>query len=208
MKILIKLIARFLRICSKIQSALIWRYNEKYAELLGVKHGSKFKLLGKIYIQIGQNATVQFGENFLFLSSMKSNPLACSSHSCIFIEDGAKLMVGANVGISSTILWVCQSITIGNNVKIGGGSILMDTDAHSLHYMDRRDVLRDDKHRINQSIVIDDDVFIGTHSIILKGVHIGARSIVGAGSVVTKDIPQDCIAAGNPAKVIKRNSEK
>ena len=55
-------------------------------------------------------------------------------------------MVGANVGISSTILWVCQSITIGNNVKIGGGSILMDTDAHSLHYMDRRDVLRDDKH--------------------------------------------------------------
>lgn len=86
-------------------------------------------------------------------------------------------MVGANVGISSTILWVCQSITIGNNVKIGGGSILMDTDAHSLHYMDRRDVLRDDKHRINQSIVIDDDVFIGTHSIILKGVHIGARSI-------------------------------
>ncbi len=59
------------------------------------------------------------------------------------------------------------------------------------------------KNRIDKEIVIEDDVLIGMNSIILKGVHIGARSVIGAGSVVTKDIPADCIAAGNPARVIK-----
>lgn len=53
-------------------------------------------------------------------------------------------------------------------------------------------------------IIIEDDVMIGTRCIILKGVIIGARSIIAAGSVVTKSIPADCIAAGNPAKVIKQ----
>lgn len=53
-------------------------------------------------------------------------------------------------------------------------------------------------------ITIEDDVWIGAHCIILKGVTIGARSIIGAGSVVTKSIPPDCIAAGNPCKIISR----
>lgn len=52
-------------------------------------------------------------------------------------------------------------------------------------------------------IVVEDDVWVGAHSIILKGVTIGARSIIGAGSVVTKSIPADCVAAGNPCRVIK-----
>ena len=52
-------------------------------------------------------------------------------------------------------------------------------------------------------VVIEDDVLIGTNCIILKGVTIGARSIIAAGSIVTKSIPADCIAGGNPAKVIK-----
>lgn len=56
---------------------------------------------------------------------------------------------------------------------------------------------------VSAPVVIEDDVFIGMNCIILKGVRIGARSIIAAGSVVTKNIPADCIAAGNPAKVIR-----
>ena len=95
-------------------------------------------------------------------------------------------------------------IKIGNNVKIGGGTTLIDTDAHSLSFKDRRNEISDVKNRIDKEIIIEDDVLIGANVIILKGVHIGARSIIGAGSVVTKDVPEDCIVAGNPAKVIKQ----
>lgn len=86
----------------------------------------------------------------------------------------------------------------------------MDTDAHSLDYMVRR--LReknadgfgmDGLSAATAPIVIEDDVLIGTRCIILKGVTIGARSIIGSGSVVVKSIPADCIAAGNPCKIIR-----
>ena len=58
------------------------------------------------------------------------------------------------------------------------------------------------------TIEIEDDVLIGTRCIILKGVTIGARSVIGSGSIVTKSIPSDCIAAGNPCKVIRSVSER
>ena len=72
-----------------------------------------------------------------------------------------------------------------------------------MNFLHRRDGVVDMANRIDKEIIIEDDVLIGTNCIVLKGVRIGARSIIGAGSIVTKDIPSDCIAAGNPAKVIK-----
>ena len=68
-------------------------------------------------------------------------------------------------------------------------------------YMARRNSNEGTK---SATIVIEDDVWVGDHSIILKGVTIGTRSIIGAGSVVTKSIPTGCVAAGNPCKVIKK----
>ena len=102
--------------------------------------------------------------------------------------------------MSSTRMWVHDSVTIGNNVKIGACVLITDTDAHPLDYLARRSSNEGTK---SAPIVIEDDVWVGAHSIILKGVTIGARSIIGAGSVVTKSIPADCMAAGNPCKVIK-----
>ena len=72
-----------------------------------------------------------------------------------------------------------------------------------MDYAIRRDSNIDSPNAHSQPIVIEDDVLIGTRCIILKGVTIGARSVIGAGSVVTKSIPEDCIAAGNPCKVIR-----
>ena len=112
--------------------------------------------------------------------------------------------------MSSSCIWVKEKVSIGNNVKIGGDCIIIDHDAHSLDYKIRNSRVRtpdgtslDVANARRKPIVIEDDVMIGTRCIILKGVTIGARSIIGAGSVVTKDIPSDCIAAGNPARVIK-----
>lgn len=102
--------------------------------------------------------------------------------------------------MSSTHMWVHDSVAIGDNVKIGACVLITDTDAHPLDYLARRSSNEGTK---SAPIVIEDDVWIGAHSIILKGVTIGAGSIIGAGSVVTKSIPAVCVAAGNPCRVIK-----
>lgn len=115
------------------------------------------------------------------------------------MASGASLKIGKNVGISSSCLWCTKSITIGNHVDIGADTLILDTDAHNINWQERRN----HGERSSKPIVIEEDVFIGTRCIILKGVTIGARSVIGAGSVVTKDIPSDCIAAGNPCKVIR-----
>ena len=102
--------------------------------------------------------------------------------------------------MSSTRLWIHESARIGNNVKSGGCVLITDTDAHPMDYVVRRSSNEGTK---SAPVVIEDDVWVGAHCIILKGVTIGARSIIGAGSVVTKSIPADCVAAGNPCRVIK-----
>ena len=79
--------------------------------------------------------------------------------------------------------------------------IIIDTDSHSLDYVKRRDSNTD--WGVAKAILIEDDVLLGANTIVLKGVTIGARTVVGAGSVVTKSLPSDCIACGNPAKVIR-----
>jgi acetyltransferase-like isoleucine patch superfamily enzyme len=73
------------------------------------------------------------------------------------------------------------------------------TDAHHINAEDRMNPTK----TLSKPIIIDDDVFSGARSIILKGVKIGKGSVVGAGSVVTKDVPSFCIVAGNPAKTVK-----
>ena len=128
------------------------------------------------------------------------NPIASNLQADVYVEPGATLTIGNNVGMSSTRLWIHESARIGNNVKIGGCVLITDTDAHPMDYMARRSSNEGTK---SAPVVIEDDVWIGAHCIILKGVTIGARSVIGAGSLVTKSIPADCVAAGNPCRVIK-----
>lgn len=116
--------------------------------------------------------------------------------------------------------FICRSkIEIGKNVTIAWGSTFYDHDSHSLDYSERRkdidDELKDIRTGSNfiqsknwnvvnsKPIKICDDAWIGMNCIILKGVTIGEGAIVGAGSVVTKDVPAWTVVGGNPAKVIK-----
>lgn len=156
-------------------------------------------------------AKIIIGNNFLFTSGEAYNPLCRNIRGCIYAGEGARIQIGNNVGISSACIWANNNITIGDYVLIGGDCIIMDTDAHNLDYKVRSSGEVNDKGKSldhltakSQSIVIEDNAFIGTRCIVLKGVTIGARSIIGSGSIVTKSIPPDCIAAGNPCKVIRK----
>ena len=88
-----------------------------------------------------------------------------------------------------------------NRSIIGGNCCLYDTDFHSIDYLERRN--KPDKGIKTAQICIGEDVFIGANSMVLKGITIGDRSIVAAGSVVTRDIPADQLWGGNPAKKIR-----
>ena len=145
-------------------------------------------------------ARISIGDNFYFSSGDAVNPMTSNLQGAVYVEPGAELTIGNNVGMSSTRIWVHDSVAIGDNVKIGACVLITDTDAHPMDYMARRTSNEGTK---SAPIVIEDDAWVGAHSIILKGVTIGARSIIGAGSVVTKSIPADCVAAGNPCRVIK-----
>ena len=87
-------------------------------------------------------------------------------------------------------------------MKIGGNVRIYDHDFHSLDFQTRRGA--EDQLQIQtRPVEIGDDVFIGANAIILKGVTIGARAVIGAGSVVSRNIGPDEIWAGNPARMVR-----
>jgi acetyltransferase-like isoleucine patch superfamily enzyme len=94
-----------------------------------------------------------------------------------------------------------ERLTIGNNVRITSQCLFL------LHRRDiskyRKDMLQYNLPYLQLNICIEDNVFIGMRSIIMPGVTIGEGAVLGAGSVVTKDVPPYSVVAGNPAKVIK-----
>lgn len=171
--------------------------------LLGVKFGKCCIVHGRMYLDTGRNSSVTIGNHFCSLNGRSLNPLSRNVRGTIKVNDGGILHIGDYVGISSSVIWVHNKINIGNHVNIGANTMIMDSDAHSLSYVHRRNIKEDMQNKKDSPIKIEDDVLIGANSIILKGVTIGKRTIIGAGSVVTKSIPSDCVAAGNPCRVIK-----
>lgn len=183
------------------------RWNQIRLKILGVKYGKRLRILNRVYLKISRGGVLSIGDNFVFTSDDAINPLSRNLRGCIMVPEGGIISIGDHVGMSSVSLRCHKRITIGNYVQIGADTIIMDSDAHSLNYKDRKVGTIDMQHKIDKPIVIEDDVLIGARCIILKGVTIGARSIIGSGSVVTKSIPADCIAAGNPCKVIRYINE-
>ena len=164
---------------------------------------SSFSSNGIPFISVSMKGSMSIGQNFKMNNGIKGNPIG-SYRKCTFnVVRGASLNIGANVGISQTALVCTDSITIGDNVKIGGGVSIYDTDFHSLDPEIRKSRF-DTANRKSAPVKICDNAFIGAHSIILKGVTIGENAIVGAGSVVTKSIPSNEIWGGCPAKFIKK----
>lgn len=199
------------RIFNKIRMLFYLRFNRIKFRINNVDFGANMRIFNTIYLYLERDAKVTIGDNLIISSGDGWNPLARNIRSMIHADIDAQIMIGNNVGISSSCLWAKKTIKIGNNVNIGADCILLDTDSHSLDYKIRYSKEKNADGRSRDSayakaapIVIEDDVLIGTRCIILKGVTIGARSIIAAGSVVTKSIPADCIAGGNPAKIIRK----
>lgn len=184
-------------------------FNQLYFWLKGIEFGKNMMAYNKVYLTGYKQSRITIGDDFHLTSGDCINPICRNLRACIHRgSPKATISIGDHVGMSSPCIWINERLTIGNHVNIGGNCMILDTDVHQLDYLARRGEKVADKNEITTTIqsapvTIEDDVWIGANCQILKGVTIGARSVIGAGSVVTKSIPPDCIAAGNPCKVIR-----
>lgn len=178
------LVRRFWTIVNYI-SARYWR----------VSIGTNVRFNGKTYFNILPGAHVSIGSRCSFNSSFGSNLIGVYSP-CIVSTQSAKasIQIGNACGFSGTVIASALSVTIGDNVRCGANTLIMDTDWHT-------DDCRAGK---DAAVVIEDNVWLGYGVKVLKGVRIGKNSLIGACSVVTKDVPSNVIACGNPCKVVKR----
>lgn len=132
----------------------------------------------------------------------------------------AAIKIGKNCQLGAVYFICAESIEVGDDVLMAWGITCMDTDSHSLHWEYRKNDVRqcyndyiedntnfiknkDWSHVNSKKISIGNKAWIGFNVSILKGVTVGEESIIGAGSVVVKDVPSQAVAAGNPANVVK-----
>jgi acetyltransferase-like isoleucine patch superfamily enzyme len=166
--------------------------------LRGVKSGKNIRFYGLPVIIRMVNSSISIGNNCSFRSDFSSN-LVGVNRKCIIttLRQNAEIKIGNNSGFSGTVIAAAGSIRIGNSVLCGANTTITDYDWHGLE-PDKRNQPAEPK-----PVVIEDNVWLGLNSVVLKGVTIGKNSVIGANSVVTKDIPANVVAAGNPCKVIR-----
>ena len=167
-----------------------------------VKVGRNFICTGRLIIQ--GHGIYQFGDDLTINSKETVNPIG-GSRTVFQTIAGGRIIIGNQVGMSHAILCSRSEIKIENNVLIGGGVKIFDHDFHSVSYEER--MRNGDSDVRTAPIRIKEGAFIGAHAIILKGVTIGRHSVIGAGAVVTKDVPDNEVWAGNPAKFVKELSD-
>lgn len=114
----------------------------------------------------------------------------------------AKIIIGKNTRIHGTCIHAYERIEIGENCLIAANCQIIDTNRHNLSFNDPS--LRLEVMTKTKPVYIDNNVWIGANSIILPGVHIGEGAVIGAGSIVTKNVPSYSLVGGNPAKIIRQ----
>lgn len=180
--------------------------NKLRFKLNHVSYGTNLKVRGNIYVfRHYSSAKLRIGNNVSINSSSWANPIGAGDKTYFQLLDNSEIIIGNNCGISNVAFTCATRIVLGNNVLLGAGCKVYDTDFHALDFEERIKV-NYQSNLINTSpVIIDDGVFVGAGSFILKGVHIGKNSVIGAGSVVTKDVPAFEIWGGNPARFLKLN---
>ena len=165
-----------------------------------VKKGDGVSVKGAIFIT--GRGRITLGDHVRINSCLAANPIGGDTRTVLNTFTDGEITVGDFSGLSNCALSARERIRIGKHVMIGGGTQIFDNDFHSLDYENRASE-KDDGIR-TEPVIIEDGAFIGARAIILKGVTIGKNSVVGAGAVVSRDVPDGEIWAGNPARFIKK----
>jgi acetyltransferase-like isoleucine patch superfamily enzyme len=174
----------------------LWRWE---AQFKGVRFEGRSEFLGRPLISLVKGGRMVFGDGVRIYSSVRANPLACFQPSALrVLAPEAQLILGRNVGMSATAICAGLSIEIGEGTIMGAGAMIIDNDFH--HPSGQWEWTNDSRSKA-RPIQIGRGVFIGARAIVLKGVTIGDRAVIGAGALVSRDVPAYHLAVGNPARV-------
>jgi acetyltransferase-like isoleucine patch superfamily enzyme len=176
----------------EVQNAL---FRARYARHLG----PSTRIFGWPIIDLYAGSTIQVGERLWLISKPRYNAVGVA-HPCILrtLSPGARISIGDDVGLSGCTICAAERIELGDKVMLGANVTVIDSDLHPTG----SGVRRHEEISATRPVSIGDNVLVGMNAVILKGVTIGANSVIGAGSVVTHDIPPDSVAAGVPATVV------
>lgn len=167
-----------------------------------VQLGDNLRLIGRPIFDVAPDARVKIGSSVTMISAPEGNLSGLSKGCSIGVEPGAKLTIGDGCGFSGVSIYCALEISIGSHLTCGANVCIWDTDFHPLDAAARR---ANDRSAIQRKpVIIGDDVFLGANVLVLKGARIGDRAVIGAGSVVTGEVPADEIWAGHPARFVRR----
>lgn len=187
------------------------------------KINNNLTLVKDNYVRVGVNTNINSikidirnkTNNHLYFSVGNDSVL---NGTFVFETNNSAISIGNNTFIGGGLFVSACEIVIGSDVMFSWGCTVMDNDAHSLLWEERKNDVKEWKRGLDENkigayknwenvkrakIEIKDKVWVGFNCIILKGVTIGEGAVVASGSVVTKDVPDYTLVAGNPANVIK-----
>lgn len=168
----------------------------------GVDYGVDLRIYSAPVIIRNMDSSIVLGNSVAILNSSFENPAGIAHRTVLAAPGrGAKIVIGNNVGISGAVICAHRQITIKNNVLIGVGARIYDTDFHPIDKMNRR--ANDQESVCVAPVMIEEDVWIGAYAFILKGVTIGAGAIVAAGAVVVHNVEPNTVVGGSPARELK-----
>ena len=182
-------------LCSTVRGMVIFW-------LEGVAYSAMPRLRGNILISLAQPGSVTFGKGVVINSGRKRNPVGLGIQTSVMTMGNGSIHIGDRVGMSNVALIARESITVENDVLLGSGVVIYDNDFHALDAKNRCG--GGDNDIRSAPVLIKEGAFVGAGAMILKGVTTGRNSIVGAGSVVSRSIPDGEIWGGNPARFIKK----
>ena len=173
----------------------LWRW---YARMRRATLHDSVMMNGRPLVRCCRGAELILHEGVKINTSVNSNPVIGRTRTSLCaMTPGARLEIGPHVGMSGVCICAANSVTIGEHTIIGADALITDTDFHKPLPAWK---WSNDARGASKPVRIGRGCFIGARAIILKGVTLGDGAVVAAGAVVTRDVPTEYLAIGNPAQ--------
>jgi acetyltransferase-like isoleucine patch superfamily enzyme len=167
----------------------LWMWGASVGRGLSVRGPLRLYVSGRL--SLGRGVTINSGP---------SNCVGGDRRMSIRVGKGAELIIGNGCGLSNSTIFATVRIVIHDETFIGGGCDIYDSDFHPLAPEDRQA----GRPAASAGVEIGPRAFLGSHSIILKGVTIGEGAVIAAGSVITRDVPAFEVWGGRPARFLRK----